>query len=142
MTNNIITITKVKTPWFLFSFMLKKAFIRSIPEYSSKEGLIFKYYHITEGGKTFGGIYLWKDKASAERLFNEAWYAQVRNRLKTEGEVVYYDLLESQTTESANEFSKLKQTKSVLIKINSESELMNTNFSGKGLLQVYKVRNN
>jgi hypothetical protein len=141
MTNNIITITKVKTPWFLFSFMLKKAFIKSIPEYASKAGLLFKYYHITNNGKTFGGIYLWKDKASADALFNNDWYTQVRKRLKTEGEVAYYNLLESQTTESSVGFSNLKETKSVLIKIHSESKLVKTNFSGNGLLQVYKVRN-
>lgn len=74
-------------------------------------------------------------------MFNEDWYAQVRKRLKTEGEVAYYDLLESQTTEPSVGFSHLKGTKSVLIKIHSESKLVKTNFSGNGLLQVYKVRN-
>lgn len=141
MTNNIITITRVKTPWFLFSFMLKRAFVKSIPEYASKAGLLFKYYHITNNGKTFGGIYLWKDKTSAKALFNDEWYAQVRKRLNTEGEVVYYDLLESQMTDKSLQFSDLKKTKSVLIKLPSESKLLETNFSGNGLLQVYKVRN-
>jgi hypothetical protein len=141
MTNKIITITKVKTPWFLFSFMLKKAFIKSIPEYASKVGLEFKYYHITDEGKNFGGIYLWKDKASADALFNQDWYAQVRKRLKCEGLVDYYTLLDSQTSDLTFGFADLKTTKTALIKVASENELTSTTFSGTGLLQTYKVRN-
>lgn len=138
-TNNIITITKVKTPWFLFSFLLKKAFIKSIPEYASKQGLLFKYYHITDSGKTFGGIYLWKDQASANALFNKDWYAQVKKKLNTDGKVDYYDLLESKTIEMNADFKNLKNTKSVLIKLKSQTELVNNNYSGKGILQIYII---
>ena len=38
----------------------------SIVKYEKLDGLIRKYYIMTEDGKTAGGIYLWESKAKAQ----------------------------------------------------------------------------
>ena len=62
----------------------------SVPQYEKLPGLIRKYYTIQPDG--FGGIYLWKDRASAETWFNAAWHERVRKTYGRDGSVTYFDV--------------------------------------------------
>jgi len=42
-------------------------------KYEKLDGLIRKYYLMSEDGKTAGGIYLWESKAKAEAWYNADW---------------------------------------------------------------------
>ena len=138
MEKEIITITEVKTPWYGLSIILKRAFKKSTPEYSKIEGLISKFYHITDDRKGFGGIYLWKNRQSAEKLFNEDWFERVRAKLKCEGKVEYYELVESKTISSNIDFAKRTNTMSILIKTDSAKATIDYSNS-KGLLNRFNV---
>jgi heme-degrading monooxygenase HmoA len=46
----------------------------SVVKYEKLDGLIRKYYIMTEDGKTAGGIYLWESKAKAEAWYNADWH--------------------------------------------------------------------
>ncbi len=45
----------------------------SIVKYEKLDGLIRKYYIMTEDGKTAGGIYLWESKAKAQAWYTDEW---------------------------------------------------------------------
>jgi len=50
-----------------------KKLLDSVVKYEKLDGLIRKYYLVTEDGKTAGGIYLWESKAKAEAWYTEEW---------------------------------------------------------------------
>ncbi len=75
------TLVLVATPPGTSKAQLKQAFEASIPAYRNIPGLLRKYFIVTDDGQ-FGGIYLWKDQASAQQWFTEAWKERV---LKTYG---------------------------------------------------------
>ncbi|MBX9899675.1 MAG: YdhR family protein [Burkholderiaceae bacterium] len=60
---------------------LVSKFVDAAPSYKAVPGLLRKYFIISETG-TFGGIYLWKDEASAQAWFTQSWKDRV---LKTYG---------------------------------------------------------
>jgi hypothetical protein len=42
-------------------------------------------------GPTGGGVYLWKDRESAERLYTDEWRKALKERLGAEPEILYFD---------------------------------------------------
>lgn len=62
----------------------------SVPDYAKLPGLIRKYYTI--GADGFGGMYLWKDRASAEAWFGPAWHERVKKTYGRDGSVTYFDV--------------------------------------------------
>jgi hypothetical protein len=52
---------------------IKELAANSAPRYQQVQGLIRKYYILSEDGKTAGGVYLWKTREDAERLYNDEW---------------------------------------------------------------------
>jgi hypothetical protein len=75
------TVVTVATPPGVSKARLVQEFQASIPTYQKVPGLLRKYFIVTDDGQ-FGGIYLWKDQASAQQWFTEAWKERV---LKTYG---------------------------------------------------------
>src|SRR5262245_11311806 len=61
----------------------------SAPRYQSVSGLIRKYYIHGDGGG--GGIYLWKSREAAERLYNPEWCRMIRERYGAEPVITYFD---------------------------------------------------
>jgi hypothetical protein len=139
MEHKILTITKVKTPWFLFSFILKRLFIQSKPVYSKLPGLALKYYHTADQGANFGGIYLWHDKASADNQFNSLWFESVRKRLKCEGRVDYFSVLDHQIlTDNSFDYHKFSSAYCLLVK--SNVGLFAGNTKEKGVLESFHLQ--
>lgn len=52
---------------------LEEKMLSTAPKYEKLDGLIRKYYIVTEDGKSAGGIYLWESRAKAEAWYTEAW---------------------------------------------------------------------
>ena len=85
---NVATIIEIKTPWYATNGLVKKALQDAIPTYAVTPRLIFKYF--TQGtDRSFGGIYLWEDQASAEAFFGPAWHARVTKRYGQDGKVTF-----------------------------------------------------
>ena len=57
----------------------REIFLSSAPKYKGMPGLIRKYYFISQDGVKAGGIYLWRSRADADRLYTDEWKAFVRN---------------------------------------------------------------
>ncbi len=67
------------------------AFERSAPLYRGVEGLVRKYYLLSEDVRTGGGVYLFESRADADRLHDDAWRAGLRERLGVEPTIEYFE---------------------------------------------------
>lgn len=67
-------------------------FAKYTPYYQSQEGLKQKYFTLDERTRRMGGIYLWADRATAERFYNDAWRKQVVTVFGAAPEVIWYDV--------------------------------------------------
>jgi hypothetical protein len=90
----VVTITKVWPPWYAARFLIVRGFRKAVPEYQAIEGLQLKQFSIASDGR-FGGVYLWKDKASAEAWFSPRWFERVKRTYGKEGEVRYLEVTRS-----------------------------------------------
>jgi hypothetical protein len=59
------------------------------PSYREVPGLRRKYF--IGNGETAGGVYEWEDRRSAERWFDEAWRARMRDRYGIDPQVDFYE---------------------------------------------------
>lgn len=82
----VVAIVRVPAPWYVPRRLIARRMRDTIPEYEDIPGLAFKAYSFADDG-AFGGLYLWTDRASAERWFGEAWHARVRRARGVDGEV-------------------------------------------------------
>lgn len=64
-------------------------FKEQAPVYEKASGLLRKYFTIND--KVFGGVYLWRDKASADAWFTQAWRDRAKTSFGSEPNVTYYD---------------------------------------------------
>lgn len=93
-----IAIVKVPTPWYAPRSIVKSRIIEAVPQYQTITGLDHKYFTMGADG-TVGGIYLWKDKKSANAFYNEEWQARILEtygqpaelRLMTASQVIVAD---------------------------------------------------
>ena len=58
----------------------RAAFEASALRYRGIRGLVRKYYLFSEEARTGGGVYLFDSREDAERLYDDAWKANIRER--------------------------------------------------------------
>ncbi len=51
----------------------QELFAGTAPKYRNTAGLVRKYYLLSQDGATAGGVYLWKTREDAERLYTADW---------------------------------------------------------------------
>jgi hypothetical protein len=85
----IATIVTIKTPPGITRPMLDGGFKQAVPVYEKIPGLIRKYFIVN--GDSFGGMYLWKDRASAEAWYSDAWRAKAKATYGSEAQLTYFD---------------------------------------------------
>jgi hypothetical protein len=85
----VATIVTIKTPPGLTRPMLDGGFKQAVPVYEKIPGLIRKYFIVN--GDSFGGMYLWKNRASADAWFNDAWRAKAKATYGSEAQLTYFD---------------------------------------------------
>jgi hypothetical protein len=66
-------------------------FLSTAPKYKGIPGLIRKYYFIGPDGIKAGGIYLWRSREDADRLYTDEWKAYVRNLYGCDPTLIYLD---------------------------------------------------
>ena len=69
----ITALVQFKLPQPLSSEKARDVFSGTAPNYRKIQGLIRKYYVLSEDGMTAGGVYLWHSRKEAERLYTDEW---------------------------------------------------------------------
>ena len=80
----------VTTPAGAPRSLVEAGMAKSAPVYSKVPGLIRKYFTI--GQADFGGMYLFKDRASAQAWFSDAWRAKTAATYGSQPVVTYFDV--------------------------------------------------
>lgn len=86
----VATLVTVKTPPGISRSLLEEEFKRASPIYEKIPGLIRKYFILN--ANSFGGMYLWKDRASAEAWYSAAWRAKAKANYNSEPELSWFEV--------------------------------------------------
>lgn len=68
-----------------------KVFAGSAPNYREVAGLIRKYYVLSEDGHSAGGVYLWRSREDAERVYDDDWRQTVAARYGAEPSITWFE---------------------------------------------------
>lgn len=85
----VATIVVIKTPPGITRPMLDGGFKQALPVYEKIPGLLRKFFIANED--SFGGMYLWKDRASAEAWYSDAWRAKAKATYGSDPQLTYFD---------------------------------------------------
>ncbi|MFM9852846.1 MAG: hypothetical protein ACKVOJ_08600 [Sphingomonadaceae bacterium] len=85
----VATIVVIKTPSGVSRALIEGGFAKAVPTYQKIPGLIRKYFTVNE--TSFGGMYLWKNRAAAEAWYTPEWRARAKATYGVEPELTYYD---------------------------------------------------
>jgi Putative mono-oxygenase ydhR len=88
----VAVIVKVPKPWYAPRSLVVSKMRETIPQYEAIPGLAFKAFFLARDDGKFGGVYLWRDRASAQAWFNAAWFERVEKERGAKGEVRYFDV--------------------------------------------------
>ncbi|MFH1976339.1 MAG: YdhR family protein [Pseudomonadota bacterium] len=86
----ITVIAEFKLPQPMSIKQARETFLSTAPKYKGMPGLIRKYYFIDPDGNKAGGIYLWKSREDADRLFTHEWKAFVRGKYGSDDPTLTY----------------------------------------------------
>jgi heme-degrading monooxygenase HmoA len=84
------TLVEVPLPAGVPMEQVISGFKESVPAYQKVPGLLRKYF-ITSDKGTFGGVYLWKDEASANAWFNQAWKSRIEKTYGQPAKLEWFD---------------------------------------------------
>ena len=85
----VATIVIAKIPPGTPRDKLAEGFAASVPTYQKIPGLIRKFYTANED--SYGGMYLWTDRAAAQAWFTPEFVAKVKARTGVEPQIIYFD---------------------------------------------------
>lgn len=135
-TTQILTITKVKKPWYAWRGIVVGKMKKSIPTYQQIKGLQEKYYSFTEDHKHFGGLYFWETEQDAKNLFNQAWFDRVKKTYGEDGIVRYYKVQSIKTTSTIS-----LDAKDLYATITYQKEdTFSIDESAKGLIKIVALK--
>ncbi len=87
----ITTIVEFKLPEKITLDQARATFLSTAPKYQGMAGLLRKYYFLTEDGTKAGGVYLWKSRQDAERVYTDEWKSFVRGKYGTDPSITYLE---------------------------------------------------
>lgn len=85
----VTTIVMIKTPPGIGREQINAGFGQAAPLYQRIPGLIRKFFIVN--ADSFGGMYLWQDRASAEAWYSDAWRAKAKATYGSEPTLIYFD---------------------------------------------------
>ena len=86
----VTAIVQFKIPAPRSQEQAKEVFMSTAPKYQEAQGLIRKYYLLSEDGGTVGGVYLWKSREDAESLYTKEWKNFIKEKYGGEPSIVYF----------------------------------------------------
>ncbi len=69
----------------------REIFSTTAPKYRDIQGLLRKYYILSQDGRTAGGVYLWKSREDADRLYTREWREFIVEKYGAPPSVTYYE---------------------------------------------------
>jgi heme-degrading monooxygenase HmoA len=99
----VVTHVEISIPAGIAMSYITAEFAKAAAQYQQVPGLMRKHFTITDAG-TFGGVYLWRDEASAKAWFNEPWHQRVIKTYGKDAKIEWFDapiLLPSQDSRNA-----------------------------------------
>ena len=87
----ITALIQFKLPKRITRAQAQEIFLSTAPKYRETPGLIRKYYLLSLDGETGGGVYLWKSRESAERLYTVDWKKFIFEKYGSEPTVTYFE---------------------------------------------------
>lgn len=87
----ITALVQFRLPEPLSPEKARELFLGSAPNYLCVDGLVRKYYLLSEGGREAGGAYLWRSRAEAEAFYSDAWRGVIEARYGATPTVSYFE---------------------------------------------------
>jgi hypothetical protein len=87
----ITALVQFKLPTPVTPDQARAIFLGTAPKYQDTRGLIRKYYILSQDGCTAGGVYLWKSREAAERIYSDNWKAFVIEKYEAQPSVTFFD---------------------------------------------------
>lgn len=87
----ITAVVQFKLPQPVTRAQAQEIFSSTAPKYTEVQGLIRKYYLLSQDGGTAGGVYLWNSRSDAEQLYTEDWKRFVLEKYGAEPSVEYFE---------------------------------------------------
>ncbi|MBO0931494.1 hypothetical protein [Fibrella aquatilis] len=142
-TGQVITIVRVKAPWYAFDFLLRRGFRQALPTYQSLDGLRFKAFSSIDrpDGTFFGGIYWWDSERQARQWFSPAWFADVERKRNVKPTVDYFPVVQTATFVTPSFNYRQHETDCVTVFAHnlSEKQRQHALSAQDGLWQTYLV---
>jgi len=86
----ITALVQFKLPQPVTRDRAREIFLSTAPKYRDVHGLVRKYYLLSEDGGTAGGVYLWRSREDAERLYTDAWKGFIAEKYGAEPSIRYF----------------------------------------------------
>jgi hypothetical protein len=87
----ITVIVRFRLPKPVSRSKAEELFLSSAPRYRQVPGLVRKYYILSEDGTESGGVYLFRSKEDAERLYTDAWKQYIVGKYGGEPSITYFE---------------------------------------------------
>lgn len=87
----ITALVQFKLPQTVTREKARELFSSTAPNYREVPGLIRKYYVLSEDGAAAGGVYLWRSREDAERLYTRDWERSIQERYGSAPVVTYFE---------------------------------------------------
>jgi hypothetical protein len=87
----ITALVEFKLPQPLSREKAREIFSATAPKYRGIQGLIRKYYLLSQDGGTAGGVYLWNSREDAESLYTEEWKKFIFDKYGAPPSVTYFE---------------------------------------------------
>jgi heme-degrading monooxygenase HmoA len=87
----VVAIVRVAKPWYVPRAVVVAKMRDTLPQYAKLPGLMFKAFSFERDSSDFGGLYLWRDRTSAEAWFNRSWFERVRKERGVEAQVRMFE---------------------------------------------------
>ena len=87
----ITALIQFKLPKPVTRAQAQETFLSTAPKYRGIPGLIRKYYLLSLDGGTGAGVYLWKSREEAERLYTAEWKKFIFDKYGSEPTVTYFE---------------------------------------------------
>jgi hypothetical protein len=86
----ITALVQFKLPHPVTPDKAREIFSSTAPKYRDVPGLIRKYYLLSEDRGTAGGVYLWRSREDAERVYTDDWRKFIAEKYGAEPSVQYF----------------------------------------------------
>jgi hypothetical protein len=87
----ITALVQFKLPKPMTRDEAQEVFSATAPRYRDLQGLIRKYYVLSEDGETAGGVYLWQSLKEAEKVYDNDWRKFISGKYGSEPRITYFE---------------------------------------------------